>query len=374
MADPWVAVGAPVRPPPAPTPKLGNIQALRAIAVLMVVVGHVSGPNGFERRFLSGEPLLGWAYLPIQTAIDLFFIITGLILTITTWKDDRGAGTARSFLVRRAKRIYPPYWVPTFLIMLLFLTRPELVNASSAYPPEFLQSFLLLPQAGLPFVAVGWTLVFDVYFYVVFAAALLVRRAWMPWILGLWGAVTLVLALAFGSSTVPTLQVIANPMCLEFLLGVGIGYLVMTRPPIAPALLLGVGIILLVIGIGFASRIDATWLQPWYRALVIGPPAALIVLGAIGLERQHRLVAPRLLQYLGDASYSIYLWHVLVLVVAGRVLAWLLPDTGGLHVALLITAPIVAVIVSVVLYELIERKLMRVLSRRPVPKPREAAS
>lgn len=340
----------------------------------MVVVGHISGPNGFESRFLSGAPLLGWAYLPVQTAVDLFFIITGLILTITTWNDDRGTDTSRRFLVRRAKRIYPPYWIPTLLVMVLFVLRPELVNASSAFPPEFLQSFLLLPQAGLPFVAVGWTLVFDIYFYVVFGAALLVRRSRMPLILAVWGAITLGLALALGGSTIATLQVIANPMCLEFLLGVGIGYLVMTRPPIAPALLLGVGIVLLAVAVVFASQIDATFLQPWYRTLFIGPSAALIVLGAIGLERQHRLVAPRLLQYLGDASYSIYLWHVLVLVAAGRVIAWLLPGTGGLHVILLLLAPIAAVVASVVLYELIEHPLMRVLSRRPVPKAREAAA
>lgn len=373
MADPWAAPEATGRPSPPSTPKLGNIQALRAIAVLMVLTAHVGGPNGFEHRYLDGDQLLGWFYLPAQTAVDVFFIITGLILTITTWNSDRGPRTARQFLVRRGKRIYPPYWVPTLLVMAVFLVRPDFVNASSDYPPQLLQSFLLLPQPGLPLVAVGWTLVFDVYFYLVFAAALLARRSLVPWILGAWGVVTLGMALAFGASSEPTLRVIANPMCLEFLLGVAIGYVVMSRPPIRPALVLGSGAILLVVGVVFATGIDPIWLNPWYRAVAIGPPAALIVLGVIGLERQHRLVAPRILQYLGDASYSIYLWHVLVLVAAGRLIAWFLPNTAGLHVVLLIAVPIAAVVAPIFMYQLIERPMNNVLSRRTAPRPREVA-
>ena len=112
--------------------------------------------------------------------------------------------------------------------------------------------------------------------------------------------------------------------------------------------------------------------MPWYRTVAIGPPCALIVLGAIGLERRHRFVAPKRLQYLGDASYSIYLWHTLLLVTAGRLLTWIFPAAPGLHLVLLVGVTLAVLAGCVVLYELIERPLLRLVNRRRAPRPARA--
>ena len=77
--------------------------------------------------------------------------------------------------MRRLKRIYPIYWVVSLLVLAVFLVRPEFVNSHSAHPPDVLASFLLLPQAGLPLLAVGWTLTYEMYFYILFGLALLCR-------------------------------------------------------------------------------------------------------------------------------------------------------------------------------------------------------
>jgi peptidoglycan/LPS O-acetylase OafA/YrhL len=350
------------------------VQALRAIAVLMVVAVHIGNPYGFEPRYLVGDRLLGWVNVPGRAGVDLFLVISGLIMTITTWNVDRGVESSKRFLVRRFRRIYPIYWVVSILVLGVFLVRPDLVNEHSPHSPEVLQSFLLLPQPGLPLLAVGWTLTLEMYFYLVFAAALLAGRRWLPWILGGWGAVSLALALTLQGTTVPVLQLLANPLSLEFVLGVAVGNLVMRRPPVAPAALLGGGIVLMAVGVVIAPSIDSTNLDSWYRLIVIGPAAALIVLGAIGLERQRRLIAPRLMQYLGDASYSIYLWHTLLLVAAGRALAWLLPGNGPWHAVLLIAVPLGVLAATVVLYELIERPLLRLLAQRRTRTPRHVAA
>lgn len=357
----------PSQAPRLPSPVLQNVQALRAIAVLLVVAVHVSNPYGFEAKYLAGDRLVGWGALAGQTGVDLFFVISGLIMTVTTWRLEGGRVAARRFLERRVKRIYPIYWVVTLLVLAVFLTRPELINSHSSHSPQVLQSFVLAPQAGLPLLAVGWTLTFEMYFYLLFALALLAGRARLPWILGGWGAITLVLAVAFHGSTVPTLHLLSSPLLFEFVYGVAIGYLVMTRPPWAPVALLAAGVALLAVAVGFAYTIDDVTLHDWYRALAIGPPAALIVLGAIGIERQRRLIASRRLAYVGDASYSIYLWHTVLLVAAGRVVAQLLPTGGGWHLALLVAIPLAVLVACVVLYELIERPLTALVGRRRAP-------
>jgi len=355
------------------TPKLGNVQALRAIAVLMVVAVHVGNPFGFEPRYLGGTSLMGWFNLPGQVGVDLFFVISGLIMTITTFNHDHGAPASRKFILRRVKRIYPIYWVVSLLVLAVYLVKPEFVNSHSAAPPEILQSFLLMPQTGLPLLAVGWTLTFEMYFYLVFAGALLLSRRRLPWILGGWGSMTLTLSIFFSDSGSPVMQLLTSPLLLEFVLGVGVGYVVMTRPPIAPLKMLIGGTILIMIAASFAHQFSDALMDPWYRVLTIGPASAMVVLGAIGLERQRRYIAHSYLQYIGDASYSIYLWHTLVLVAAGRLLAIVLPDpNGALHVLLLITIPVAVVVVCVVLYELIERPLLTALGQRVTPRPRRA--
>ena len=128
------------------------------------------------------------------------------------------------------------------------------------------------------------------------------------------------------------------------------------------------------VGVWFAAGIDPSALDAWFRTVAIGPPAALVVLGAIGLERRKQFLAPRVLQYLGDASYSIYLWHTLILVAAGRALAMVLPDADGLHLVLLVVVPLAVLGACVVLYELVERPLLRAVNRRRAPRPERAAA
>src|SRR5205085_2090815 len=141
-------------------------------------------------------------------------------------------------------------------------------------------------------------------------------------------------------------------------LGVGVGYLVMSRPPIAPGRILAAGVVGFVAAAALAGELYPVEIDAWYRTLTLGPAAALIVLGAIGLEKRRRFVAPQRLQYVGDASYSIYLWHTLLLVAAGKAIAFVLPSVGGaVHVVLLIAVPLAVLAATLVLYERVEKPL-----------------
>ena len=77
--------------------KLHSVQALRAVAVLLVVWLHISAPHGFEARYIGGTRLTHWMHYPTLISVDLFFIISGVIITTTAWRSSRrrvrGAGS-----------------------------------------------------------------------------------------------------------------------------------------------------------------------------------------------------------------------------------------------------------------------------------------
>ncbi|MBT0769820.1 acyltransferase [Kineosporia sp. J2-2] len=336
---------------------LRNVQALRGIAALAVVLAHISDPTGFENRWLAGEwNWTGFLHGPGQAGVDLFFVISGLIMVVTTNRLAAGDATARRFLMRRAVRIYPAYWLATAPILALFLVAPGMVNSSADDKPQVLASLFLLPQPGLPLLMVGWTLTFEMYFYLVFALILLLpARGRIPALVG-WGVVTAALAGLFADSANPWLATVGAPIALEFLFGALVGGLIVRGRFVAPALFTLVG----TAGAAAALAVDG-FPGTWYRAVPVGLCMAVVVYGVVGLEQRRDRVAPAWLQALGDASYSMYLWHVLVLTALGRVVLVRLPADPVVHAAALLFSVLMVVITSIIAYRVLEKPLTALL-------------
>jgi exopolysaccharide production protein ExoZ len=346
--------------------RIRNLQALRAVAALMIVAVHLSGPDGAMHKYAGADPLW-WLHAGGQAGVDLFFVISGVIMVVTTWRDFGRDGAPRSFLLRRVARIYPLYWVVTLPILVVFLIRPDLVNSSAVAKPQIIPSFLLLPQPGYPLLIVGWTLVYEMLFYGIFALALLLRLRWLAWILLAWSAFVVALQLAFGDATNPWLVVLANPMNLEFALGVAVGWLIIGERFVAPRSLLVAGAAVVAVLIAVAADRDGGTIGPWFRLLGFGVALAAIVYAAVGLEARRRVEAPRALQTLGDASYSLYLIHVPVITVLGRAISGRVPDSTPVQLAVLAGFAVAVVIASLVMFRLIERPLLRAVRARLRP-------
>ncbi|GAA3596242.1 acyltransferase [Kineosporia mesophila] len=335
---------------------LRNVQALRGIAALAVVIAHISDSSGIERKWLAGDWYwTGFMHDPGQAGVDLFFVISGLIMVVTTKRLVAGDATARRFLLRRAIRIYPAYWIATLPILALFLVKPDMVNSSMEDPPRILESLLLLPQPGLPLLMVGWTLTFELYFYLIFALVLFLPLAARLPALTVWGAATVGLAYLFEGSSNPWLATTAAPIVLEFLFGAVVGWLIVRGTFVLPWLftLGGVSGAVAVLALG-------DFPGPWYRPLV-GLPIAVAVYGIVGLERRSDLVAPQWLQTVGDASYSMYLWHVLVLTALGRVVLVRLPESSLIHGAALVFSLVAVLVSSLIAYRVVEKPLTEML-------------
>lgn len=349
---------------------LRNVQALRAIAALLVVCVHMGNPQGFEVRYLHARsPLLAGFTNVGYTGVDLFFIISGFIMTVTTL-GCRKLPTSVDFFVRRIVRIYPPLWIITGLLLSVYIVHPELINSHSDYPPDITASFLALPQRGSPLLLVAWSLVYEMYFYLVFTAALSFgRRSFAP-VLTFWAGATIACNIAFGASQNPWLRTVSNPLCFEFLLGIAVGVFVLNARVRRPMAWLCAG--MAAYGIealtGFGTG--------WWRVLA-AVPMAIVLLGAVGVEREAKIVLPAFLDRLGDASYATYLWHVPVLALFGLAVSRAhVPHTPTAGAAVVAIGIVVVELVALAVYRLIERPLTDTLRdvlmrRRPVARPAE---
>ena len=279
--------------------KYRSIQALRAIAACSVLVSH------------TYEPVRHAAYG--AAGVDLFFVISGFIMANVA-----GGRSASQFALDRFSRIYPMWWIAA-LPWLFFVPRDLFYNLSTLtlWPIWAGDYFVPAPR-------VGWTLCLELLFYMGVALAIATRPV-VPLIfyaLFLLGALTI---------STPLLEFVGSPMGLEFLMGVAIARLPRRR---MFGLFIPVGLALLSLTpteLGdLGSSIHADWALR--RAIEWGVPAAMVLWGGVSLEAWFQGRAFNLPVRVGDASYSIYLFHPLVSY--GFDLFWPLRVVLGLGVGL----------------------------------------
>jgi peptidoglycan/LPS O-acetylase OafA/YrhL len=338
--------------------QIRSLQALRGVACLAVVALHMAG---FEQTTWPSRPLTAWCRWFGWAGVDLFFVLSGFIIT---WTQDKHLGrpaALASYLGRRLWRIYPVFWVCWVMAVGVHV----LVNGHALLAPGWASDWgkqvILWPwDHGTPYVPVAWSLTYEVVFYLVFSLFIVVPRTWFVPVLTGWTAVVtgkLVLLRPVGDG--PAWLPVA-PLTLEFIAGcwTAVACRRLTRGAVGS---LAVG------AAGFA--VGVACLDLWYaqinvwRAAMLGPPCGLLLYGLIGLERSGRLRPPGWLCRTGDASYSIYLthWTIAMVVLAGT-RHW--PHSRLGH-PVWVTVMVAAMVGGGYLCYLgIERPLLRLASRR----------
>lgn len=341
--------------------RLQNIQALRGLAALMVLAAHVKEAEGDYGG--AGTLLPHFLYMGV-TGVDLFFLISGFVMTHVALEGSRGSAAGKRFLYNRAARIYPVYWAATLILMVLYAGKLAFFGEETPFPNP-VATFLLTPSDFYPLVPVGWTLVHEMYFYVVFALFVFWSGARLPIFLGVWAAaIMLALGLGLYGANAWT-RIIFNPLTFEFMLGAFIALALrrgVTRFAI-PALVAG----LAIFAVETAFFADALYPDAMgkfaLRAAYFAPPFALILYGAAALEKDAGRIAPAWLRRTGDASYSLYLIHVPVFLVVGKLISIAVPD-GVLDNLLLIAAFVIAALgAGFVLHLVVEKPLLSATKR-----------
>ncbi|MCZ4298428.1 acyltransferase family protein [Henriciella marina] len=308
--------------------KLHTIQALRAVAALLVLVYHTRAieMDAIARKGLNEAPMLSTFVQNGFSGVDFFFVISGFIMVYVTGKVQPRLATAGAFLFARAARIYPLWWLFAAIMTAYFFLAyggvpfgAETLEDGSRMMREnsalhLIYSYALLPQLTVPIHGVGWTLVHEMHFYIGFALLILLPRRFLPLGLAGWAAIILLGTLTGLQQPTATdyISLLLHPLSLEFLGGCAAALLICSGRRFKPMTVLVVGLI---------AFVAALYLQPyptdftlgWGRVLFFGIPSILIVYGAAALEAEDRVRVPRSFVVLGDWSYALYLGHTLVL-------------------------------------------------------------
>jgi exopolysaccharide production protein ExoZ len=363
----------PTIPPKQPKMTINIIQALRAVAALLVVSTHVETVFR-ENSHLAGTPLV--SRVPGLSGfggvgVDIFFIISGFIMVYVGVPYFRRENSVQDFLIRRFLRIYPIYWFVTLLLVgfamvktLLGVMSGQTLSQSLDFDLQWhrlLGALTLFPTYNelgnlQPIVGVGWTLSFEVFFYFVFALALTLGFRWAPLFVASLFALLVFAPVPLGKSGLA--QFLTDPILLEFPVGMLIGYAVVLGKHPPRWLLLG-SIVLALIGflVGIIFNFDYS-----YRYLYRGIPSALLVFGLVFWEVRFGFKVHPFLVKLGDASYAIYLIHTIVLGYLVIPVVKMLPFLQHVQVDVLgVFAFVAAAALGIFLYEKVERPLLAFL-------------
>ena len=340
--------------------KFSSVQMFRAIAANVVVLAHL---HGIEGKYGKGYVCLpDWIGLSGFTGVHFFFVISGCVIVISSqgakWLD---------FMAARVTRIYPIYWFYTTIYLLAIVLVPQSVGIGTPSPASILRSYLLWPDYGAPLLTVGWSLVFEMYFYVILAivlvAAIPLRRA-----LPLWAGVVLLLGL-FSQQQNPLLLLVGSPLVFEFIAGALVGLAIVEKHASYGRVALMAGLATLPVGLirYFFYAPDVSFLT----VMLLAIPFSLLLYTGLSYETGGQWPRLRWMVLLGDASYSTYLSHSLVLSAMGRMFS-LSPFYGWLAEAgFVLLCIVVANLVGILSYQLLERpslKLCRALLGAMKPK------
>ena len=320
--------------------RLHALQYLRAVAALAVVYSHAATQVDGYAPFLSKAGSFG---------VDIFFVISGFIMIYIAKPDTQPV----RFFINRVRRVVPLYWFFTVLMAAILLVLPDVFKATTFEWNSFLLSLAFIPHWSVahegvvwPIVAPGWSLNFEMYFYLVFALSLFFAERFRVLFITLVISVVFLIAQYLHTGDSAIAQFYSKSMVFEFVFGMllAVAWKRGFRLPASTAawlLLLGTCLLFLRL--------------PVPRIFEFGVPSLLIVTACLFV----RVKEYRWAVLLGDASYALYLSHIFTLGVLRKFLAPYL-GTGLLDAYLFVVISIiVCTLVSLVIHKYVDNWLLR---------------
>lgn len=326
--------------PPASLATIWSMQYLRAVAALGVVMFHCLGDAGFEFHLGSA-------------GIHLFFTLSGFMM----WSI-AGNGRIRPlpFLLGRIRRIVPMYWIATATAVASTYFVPGFFYQATRQVSNIVKSLLFIPQLGVdggifPVLYQGWTLQYEMYFYLLFSLCLLCPHGFRLRLL------CLTFAALAGAGVIlepgsPMLHVWTDPICLEFAAGALVAHHGWRLR--SPRNAMGIAIL------GAVTFLLSDHFEPVLRyasPLMLAATASTLIVGLLSLEDLGKIPHVRLLLLLGEASFAIYLFQDL-----GFALVLQITETSKPLLAISLSA-FSAVATGVCIHWIVERPLNASMKR-----------
>jgi exopolysaccharide production protein ExoZ len=336
---------------PKSSSRLDGVQAARGVAALAVVVTHsIAHPLGGEGELTLLLGLYG---------VALFFVISGYIMVRTT---GTGAFDPFAFMNRRIRRIVPLYYIASAALALAAAVLPYSFKTTTLDSVHIFKSLLFIPNYSprapneiIPFYKLGWTLNQEMFFYVVFAALSFLSARGRVWILTVFfGLLVVAGRILTIEAAIPKFY--TYPIIIGFVLGMWLARFSFSTDwhlsrPLAKALFIASLVSLL--GIAWNHHMYVTnevVLIGWLCATAAVQLAVVVFYVDRGGARVHPWAIAA-----GDASYSLYLFHMFAIAGTLVIVAYLLP--GQLALAILLAA-VSAVACGLVVYRYVEATLI----------------
>tara|TARA_R110000868_G_scaffold29558_10_gene110013 strand:- start:813 stop:1886 length:1074 start_codon:yes stop_codon:yes gene_type:complete len=337
--------------PAAATPvrvQIIELQYLRALAVLLVILGHTHQSEG---RFFGDQLLGSFAYFGFS-GVDVFFVISGFIIHHLY---GGLSGLRPRFFLARLNRIFPLYWVYTAIAVAGYLLVFGDGSATALRDKDWLASITLFPAGSPPILPVAWTLTHELYFYLVYAVFLALPARVRPWAVLVWAGLTLGGFLGLAAGRAPWIELAVSPFNLLFLAGALIAQFAerLMRRKFAALALAVAGIAL---GLAWTAVHGLEGLRdPAIRVLVFAPFA----IGTVWAVLAWRPRLPTLAARIGDWSYAAYLGHALALDILARILVPYLAGTVFASPVFYTAALLASLVLAWLSHRLIELPLLK---------------
>jgi len=333
-----------------------SIQILRAIAALSVVYRHCTIAGDYK------FPSFG------TFGVDIFFVISGFIIAYIVSKNTDG------FLLKRIIRIWPLYILATIAMTLTVVLFPTLVQSTTISLQGFIKSILFIPgpeNRGLPILGQGWTLNFEMFFYVSIALCIVFiknRKYIVIVCAGLLILFLIILHLVNINSYI--LTVYKNGLIPEFIFGILLyyAYCFYQNSKYNKAGIITV-IVLIIIAVMSYSYMVYSGITGFKiiknRNINFGLPALIMVTAVLFLEnniKQNGII--KIFVWLGEASYAMYLFHYHIVIFFSRLV---FPKIFGKNENIMIDLVKIiigiscTILLSLIIYELIDKQIQKKL-------------
>ncbi len=328
------------------TQQLNNLQILRALAAVGVVLAHLT--HSYRVLYNAGNTVPD--FFLGNAGVDLFFVISGFIMVYASERLFGAPSAGWRFIGRRIARIVPLYWLATLYAYWM--------AGGNFKQLEIIGSFFFLPfptASGGPILIVGWTLNYEMFFYFVFAFAVFLARG---------RAVILASAIIIGLiflGEVTSLRIspiwrhFTNPLMFEFVMGMWIAMLF--RCDIYPSPRWATwGLAIIGLCLVWFSKSDGG--QNFERVGTWGLGFSLFVAGVVlgRIEPSGGVWKP--LIFIGDASYAIYLTHWFVVLSPPTTLRDIGPTSSPTVYSIAIIS--YAIAIGCIVHLIVERPISRV--------------
>lgn len=337
--------------------KLNLIQISRALVPLMVMTFHLSESindyYGFEFLFLNRLPLSG--------GVNYFFALTGFMMYFLYKNKFTKKSEWKPYILNRAIRIYPLYWIVTVFHVTLWIFCSSVWGPLATDTKTTITSLFLipLPSQNDPYLIVAWSLIYTIFFYIVFSFTFLMKKDTAILFYAAWT----LLSVAFYTGLIDLnffpIHFLFSISSLIFIGGMAVGLLIEKIK-----LSFKQSVFFSITGLLMFPFMWINYLQEWFYAdfdFITGAASFLLIWGLASIDVQKTVKCPKIFSYLGHAAFAIYLTHntVLDLLMEFSYQAQLFQYIGVSGIMIILT--VLMVIVGSITHSFIEKPLVQYL-------------